>query len=452
MPDTPSDDTVPDPMSLANARTEWLAAAALPTPDPQLPEWFRELQTRSWRDLVTLPDPKRTDENWRFATLKLSRMDALEPAVAPAESQIAEVLERSEFTPHAAARFVFLNGRPVLTDPGELTGRAGVICLPLREAILTQGELVRAHFMREGAPLGGAKFAALHGAADLDGLFLHVAEGTKVEGAVEIYHWATGENTAVFPHTLIVAEDQADIRVIEYFCSLNPHDATVAVALTDLAAERGGQIEYTALQNWNGHSRHVQINATRVGRDAKARGCFVNLGSRWTRTESLSRMTGTGADSRMLSVNLATGEQEFDQRTLQSHEAERTTSDLLYKNALYDKSRTIFSGLIRVDKGAHFTDAYQTCRNLLGSDEAEANSMPGLEINADEVKCSHGSTSGQISDDEIFYLRARGIPASDARKMITLGFLNQVIDHIEAEEVRDHVHRLVEEKFLNVVE
>ncbi|HRQ91105.1 MAG TPA: SufD family Fe-S cluster assembly protein, partial [Bacteroidia bacterium] len=126
---------------------------------------------------------------------------------------------------------------------------------------------------------------------------------------------------------------------------------------------------------------------------------------------------------------------------------QHTTSDLLFKNALYDRSRTIFSGLIQVQPGAHHTDSYQSCRNLLGSDEAEANAMPGLEIDADQVKCSHGSTSGTISDDEIFYLRARGIPADAARRMISLGFLNEAIARLEGEEIRRSLFDRVERKF-----
>ena len=144
-------------------------------------------------------------------------------------------------------------------------------------------------------------------------------------------------------------------------------------------------------------------------------------------------MVETGADCRVVAANLSNGVQECDQRTLQSHEAEHTTSDLFFKNALYDRSRAIFSGLIEVHPGAHHTDSYQTCRNLLGSDEAEANAMPGLEIDADQVKCSHGSTSGAISDEEIFYLRARGIPADDARKIISLGFLNESIAKLDGD-------------------
>ena len=149
----------------------------------------------------------------------------------------------------------------------------------------------------------------------------------------------------------------------------------------------------------------------------------------------------------MFSANLANSKEEYDQRTLQLHEAQYTTSDLLYKNSLYDQARTIFSGLIQVGENAHHTDSYQTCRNMLGSDEAEANAMPGLEIDADQVKCSHGSTSGQISDEEIFYLKARGIPAERARRMISFGFLNEVIQRLAGDGVKEFIGERVEAKF-----
>jgi len=141
------------------------------------------------------------------------------------------------------------------------------------------------------------------------------------------------------------------------------------------------------------------------------------------------------------------GTQVVDMRTLQNHIAPRTYSDLLYKNALYDKSRTIFSGLINVAEGAHYTDAYQKCRNLLNSDNAEAVSMPGLEINADQVKCSHGATSAPISEDELFYLKARGIPDTDSRHLITVGFLEDVIAKLGQESLVEYLDRRIEAKF-----
>jgi Fe-S cluster assembly protein SufD len=177
----------------------------------------------------------------------------------------------------------------------------------------------------------------------------------------------------------------------------------------------------------------------------------IQLGADFSRSESVSDLIGTGARSDMLSVSMPLGDQVVDQRTLQKHKAPHASSDLLYKNALYDNTRTIFSGLIIVDEGAHYTDAYQTNRNLLNSKDAEATSMPGLEINADQVKCSHGATSGPVSDDELFYLKARGIPDHEARKLIVLGFIEDTVKRLGNEAVETMICQRLEEKFERVV-
>ena len=149
----------------------------------------------------------------------------------------------------------------------------------------------------------------------------------------------------------------------------------------------------------------------------------------------------------MLACSIPSGTQQYDQRTYQHHAVPHTTSDLLYKNTLYGTSKTVFSGLILVDRKSHYTDAYQTCRNLMMSDTSEANSMPGLEINADQVKCSHGSTSASISDEEIFYLCARGIPPQMARQLIASGFSIEAVSRIQNKELEELVTEAIERKF-----
>jgi Fe-S cluster assembly protein SufD len=173
----------------------------------------------------------------------------------------------------------------------------------------------------------------------------------------------------------------------------------------------------------------------------------LGLGGKYSRLESLSRLTGEGAHSDMLAVSIGDETQEFDARTLQDHASPHTNSDLLFKNALSDRARNTFGGLIRVEPHAHFTDAYQKVRNLLLSDDAEANSMPGLEIMADNVKCSHGATSGQIDEDEMFYLSARGIPAPVARQLLVGGFLNEVLERLPDPVLVAKLEALIAERF-----
>ncbi len=171
------------------------------------------------------------------------------------------------------------------------------------------------------------------------------------------------------------------------------------------------------------------------------------VGSRRARLENTVRIDGPGADVRLYGISVATGEQEFDQRTLQIHTAGQAKSDLLFKNALLGKSRTIFSGLIKVAPDAQRTDAYQTNRNLLLSPDAEADSLPGLEIEANDVKCSHGATTGQVDENELFYLRARGIPLEVAQELLAQGFLEEVIAKVEDEEGAEALRGMLSAKF-----
>jgi Fe-S cluster assembly protein SufD len=193
-----------------------------------------------------------------------------------------------------------------------------------------------------------------------------------------------------------------------------------------------------------------QLNSTRVEKDGEARSLFVNLGSAYARQESRSTMVGGGARSEMLGLSVGNDRQEFDQRTLQCHDVPNTWSDLLYKNALDDRSKSIFKGLIRVAPGAAKTDAYQNNRNLLLNPEAEADSMPGLEILNDDVRCTHGATTGQIDKDQLFYLMARGIDPRTGAQLLAHGFFEEVIDRLPDKKIGEAVRSAVAEKFASM--
>jgi len=214
--------------------------------------------------------------------------------------------------------------------------------------------------------------------------------------------------------------------------------------VNDLVLKPGSKLTYVSLQEWSQNFVSVQINSTIAARDSVALNLALNFGGRYSRLESVSRMIDRGARSDMLAVTVAGGDQEFDQRTLQDHLKPDTTSDLLYKNVLNDRARTIFSGLIKVEPGAHRTDAYQKVRNLLLSDDAEANSMPGLEILADDVRCTHGATSGQIEPEELFYLKSRGIDDLAAKQLIARGFLNEVVARLPDAELSGYLQSQIE--------
>ncbi len=419
-----------------------------PTGSEDFPDWFREQQRAAWKQFESLPSPTRKDQPWRFSSVDLLDLSPFVRSQALNDEERAAILEQSRGLDKVAGRLVFagdeLIHRDVISD--QLRKR-GVIFQPLERAMVEHADLFRKYFMSQPAILGSAKFAALHQALVTSGTFLFVPRGVEIELPIEIFHWLSGDNAAVFPHLLLVTDELSKVTVVEHFGSVDRQQTGFACGVNDLIAGPGAKVTYVCAQNWGTNVVALQINSTRVEHDASAMSLNLHLGGKYSRFESLSRLTSEGARSDLLAVSVADGSQEFDARTLQDHISPHTTSDLLYKNALSDRARNIFGGLIRVEPHAHFTDAYQKVRNLLLSDDAEANSMPGLEIMADNVRCTHGATSGQIDEDELFYLRSRGISIPVAQRLIVAGFLNEVIKRLDQPAIAEHLNRLIEEKF-----
>ena len=221
----------------------------------------------------------------------------------------------------------------------------------------------------------------------------------------------------------------------------------LVIANAHLYAGNGAKPQHRIIQNWNERTISFQLNTSNAQRDVESKQVIVNLGSQQARQEIHGKIFGSGSNVELYSLGVPRGTQEFDQRTLQTHIAPNSRSDLLYKNALSDETRTIFSGLIIVEEGAQQTDAYQTNNNLMLSDKAEANSLPGLEIGANDVKCSHGATSGRIDDSEIFYFLARGIPRAKAQELMVFGFFEEIVEKFRNDELAEYVRGLVQQKF-----
>ena len=419
-----------------------------PAESRDFPYWFRDQQRTAWQQFESLPNPTRKDQAWRFSNVGLLDLAPFKIGDLLSEDDRKNVLKYSRGLDEYAARMIFANDQLIERDVvSEDLKRRGVIFQPLERAMVEHADLFRKYFMSTEAKLGSAKFAALHQALVSSGTFLFVPRGVEIEQPIEIFHWLRHDNMSIFPHLLLVTDELAKVTVIEHFRSCERTTAGFACGVNDLIAGPGAKVTYVCAQNWADNVIALQMNTTTVDHDASAMSLNLHLGSRYSRFESLSRLTGEGGRSDLLAVAVAKHQQEFDARTLQDHVSPHTASDLLYKNALDDRARTIFGGLIRVEPHAHFTDAYQKVRNLLLSDDAEANSMPGLEILADNVRCTHGATSGQVDEDELFYLRSRGIPVPVAQRLIVTGFLDEVVQRLDHSAISEHLHRLIEEKF-----
>ncbi len=413
------------------------------------PAWWEQRKAEAWKKFQAMPMPKRSEEDWRFATIDAIRLGKFQPG-GKGPSRDEEILERSVAAFPQSGRAVFANDRLLHFEGGEELGKKGVIFESLSGALQKHPDLLQKYFMAHPVDLGAQKFAALHAAHASAGVLIHVPKNVELELPLVSFHWLDGDESSVFPHTLIVAGENSKVTVVDFLASTNKEGVGLACGLNDLLVGPGAKVDYVCLQQWGKQVTSFQLNSTRVEKDGEARSLFVNLGAAYARQESRSTMAGSGARSEMLGLSVGSDRQEFDQRTLQCHDVPNTWSDLLYKNALDDRSKSIFKGLIRVAPGAAKTDAYQNNRNLLLNPEAEADSMPGLEILNDDVRCTHGATTGQIDQDQLFYLMARGIDPRTGAQLLAHGFFEEVIARLPEKKIGEAVRSAVAEKFVSM--
>ncbi len=413
-----------------------------------VPEKWKRWKHEYWEQFQSLPLPRSRDENWRFSSrINFDPKAFLLPeSVEDAVAGIA--LSRSNLVSERSGRIVFVDNKRVDHEPvSEELAAKGILFLPLEEACERNPDLIEQYLFRESTNLGSDKFHALHNAYSEGGYLLYVPDNVEVDAPFVTYHWQSAPGAALFPHTLVIGGRNSRFSLVDVQQSVYQDREGFSCAVGNVFAGPGAKIFRKTIQNFNPRTISFQLDTNNVDRDSSVRGINLNLGSQRARFENEVRINGAGADVKLYSLTVADKDQEFDQRTLQIHNAPNAVSDLLYKNALMDHSRTIFSGLIKVAKEAQQTDAYQTNRNLLLDDTAQANSLPGLEIEANDVKCSHGATTGQLDREELFYFLQRGIPKAVAQQLMVFGFFEEVIQQFENEELEENLRSLIREKF-----
>ncbi len=420
----------------------------MPTRTTDEPTWLAKRRASGIEQFNALPMPTARDEMWRFASVGRLSIDGFNPVETPAADKLAALVERSGLVSERAGRTVFVDDAPANFEgiSPELAAQ-GVIYLPIAEAVEQHPELMEKYFLQESTELGSEKFFGLHASVVKAGTVLFVPKGVEIEKPFVNYYWTSGEKAAVFPHTLVIAEDNAKVAMVDIFFSDTEENEALNVSVSNIHAGAGANVFRKIVQDWNEKTVSFQLDTTVADRDAQVKNVAVNIGAQRARFENQTRIEGPGADVKMYSLTVAEETQEFDQRTFQTHNAGNAVSDLLYKNALLDNSRTIFSGLIKVAEGAQQTDAYQTNRNLLLDPTAEANALPGLEILANDVKCSHGATTGNVDEDELFYMMSRGIAKRTAMQLMVFGFFEEVIEKVESDELADNLRELIRQKF-----
>jgi Fe-S cluster assembly protein SufD len=380
-------------------------------------QWLGENRLQAWQTYESLPLPTRQLEEWRYTDVSMFKLDKVSLATTCSTTI------------------------PVLSD--ELKQK-GVLLLSLADAARDHRELVEKHF-GTALPASFNKFAALNAALWRDGVFLYVPRGVRIDEPIRIKH-SIEASTAILPRTLIVAEDASHVGFVEEFRSADFTEPALCVGGVEIIAGNNADVQYVGLQEWGQGVRHISTQRTIAGRDANLDTLMVNLGASVARVDLAASLEGPGARSDMLGLYFAQGSQHFDHNTRQDHKVPHATSDLLYKGALYDKTRAVFRGIIKVFPKAQRTDAYQTNRNLLLSDKAEATSLPNLEIEADDVRCSHAATVGHLDTEELFYIMTRGVSRREAERLVVFGFFGEVLDRLPMPQVVEELRAAIAER------
>jgi Fe-S cluster assembly protein SufD len=415
------------------------------------PAWLADERLSAWRTFEKTPMPTLRDEAWRYTDISDVRIEDFVPyAPSPDVAQegdlpeaVQQLIKEGE---ENSALLVQHNSETAYSRIDEELERKGVVFTDLHTALRTHEDLVKEHLFGL-VPEDYDKFAALSAAAFSGGSFLYVPRGVDVEVPIQSYRWLDVAGSIMMPRTLVIVEEGATVTYIDEYASLDGEEPAISNGAVELFIGQGANVHYVSLQNWERNVLHFNTIRSSAGRDAVINSLVVSLGSQLSRTNVEAGLAAPGSDSEMLGLYFADSSQVLDHHTLQDHIAPNAHSDLLYKGALRDESLAVFSGLIRVEPGAQKTDAYQTNRNLiLGTDEAMAVSLPNLEIMADDVKCSHGSTTGQVDDVELFYLMSRGIPRAEAEKLVVFGFFGEVTSRIPLKGLKEKLDRAIEGK------
>jgi len=380
-----------------------------------------------------LPLPTLRDEHWRYTSLRGIDFSAFAPAASATQAPSAEgtILQVGR----EAGRLVQRDGLVTIVqelDPA--IAAQGVVFSTLEQAAVDHADIVERHL---GSIIGtDEKFAAENAALWTGGALIYVPRNVEVELPLHLAFELATDGAAQHWRVLVVAEESSRLTLIEEHVEGRPGYANGVV---ELPVGANAHVEYVTVQSRHTDALHFAYHRAEVARDARLSWAACALGARTGKPRMESRLTGPGSTVRLTGTYVVDGERHLDLDTTQEHDAPNAVSDLAFKGALADRSRAVWRGVIRVAKGAQGTDAYQENRNLLLSPQAHADSIPGLEIDTNDVRCTHGATAGPVDRSLLFYLMTRGIERPVAERLVVEGFFADVLERIESDEVREAI-------------
>ncbi len=403
------------------------------------PDWIRELRSRGLEAYERLSMPDATDEVWRYVDLDFDVAELTLPddpgRELPEDAAVDDALA------DAAGRATIVNG---YTISAEHDAPAGVVFTSIAQAASDHEDLLRGA-LNQGIPADVDKLAAAHRAFQRDGVFLYVPKGTALDRPLHVDVQATA--TLSLPHVTVVVEDAAEAALV---LTLRSPDGAEAVVLpqVEVSVRDSSHFKLTTLQQWGDATRAVAHQRLVAGRDSTVTFGEVGLGGRLARLHLIVDLLGRGSRGEIVGAYFGDRSQVLDYRYFMNHAAPNTNSDMFLKGAVEDEAVSIFTGLIRIEEEAQKTNAYQTNRNLVLSEGAMANSVPNLEILANDVRCGHGSTMGPLDEEQRYYLMSRGLDRIRSDRLQVRGFFEEAIRRLPAARVAAVVRERVNAKFV----
>jgi Fe-S cluster assembly protein SufD len=412
-----------------------------------LPSWLEQRKLADQKTFDELPMPDSTSmEDWRRTDVSHIDPHAYEPAAGDADGGM-ELRSSWERSGEGGALVTQQGGTSTVANMPEVFAEQGVIVSSLETAAREHPELVQKYLDHEVVPAAAGKFAALNAAFWRGGVFVHVPRGVTAKLPV----WAAQSAAAsaapqsVLPRSLVVVDEGASLIYTDEYASAAATGDVLSSAVTEVILGDGATIQYLVLEQWDNQVDHFAYHRVHLGKDCHAELVVAATGSRLAKVYMDVAMMGAGSTARISGLIIGDGKQHFDFQSLQDHFAPNCMSDLLVKGALRDEAVSVYSGLIKIRKDAQHSDAYQANRSLILSPKAKADSMPKLEIEANDVRCTHGATMGQVDADQLFYLQSRGFSLEEAQNTVVHGFFQPVIDRIALEQVRQQIHEAIDE-------
>ncbi len=413
------------------------------------PLWLRESREVAWELYEDTPMP-HDQEEWRRTDYRSIHWDEASPMHAPDGAALG-VVPPPMLEPLIGAEqggtLVFVDGKLVHSEISPTLTAQGVIFTDLLTACREHEDLVRPRLMTQAVKPGDGKFAALHAALWTHGVFLYVPKGKAVELPLHVVMYNT-QPGATLGHVLVALDEAAQATMLVDYQSAATGEQAAYIGATELLVGQGANLRYVGLQDWNRQTYEFSHQRATVADDGTLDWVLGTMGAKFVKDFIEVDLDGKGASTRVSGMFFADEKQFFDLDTQQNHNGPLTVSDLLFKGAAKDQSRTLWQGMIKSLPDMQKIDGFQACRNLVLSEDARMDAIPGLEIEADDVRCTHAATFGTLEEEPVFYLMSRGVPRAVAELTVAEGFFEELLERIPFERVQDRLRAALEAKII----